>query len=409
MARHPQAILLLVAALAAQLRAATPESNRTVRCTFAAIPPRHRAVAVFDALNVGCDGAVYFGTSNYGTPAKLVRYDPPSGAVEVVCDVSETMGEDLEQSIPSGKIHTLLPVASDGTIYFGTHLGDDRCMSGEHPSLYGGGHFMSYNPATRQCRDLGRASGQESVMRVELDEPRQRLYAITYPGGRLIVKDLVSGAITDKGQASHHGYAMPYLFADGRAYFFSRPGKIARYDPDTDAIEEVLTLPDTPNKAPLDANSLFSSMLRGLDADRTSAVGAIKAGKQSFLYRFTVPRKRKGACGFRWLGEVPHEASSTLLAPNGDILAYAWRSCRIHYFETASGKVHYLGVPRDAEGRAATLLFPAVFAPDGTLYFGGALDTTTDRFKQSGYGLGALGFIRIAPEALQQALNEARP
>ena len=409
MTRNHPVLLLLAAGLAAQLRAATPETNRAVRCTFAAIPPRHRAVAVFDALNVGRDGAVYFGTSNYGTPAKLVRYDPTSGAVEVVCDVSETMGEDLGQSIPSGKIHTLLPVASDGTIYFGTHLGDDRCMSGEHPSLYGGGHFMSYNPATRQCRDLGRASGQESVMRVELDEPRQRLYGITYPGGRLIVKDLVSGAITDKGQASHHGYAMPYLFADGRAYFFSRPGKIARYDPDTDAIEEVLTLPEAPNQAPIDANSLYSSMLRGLDAGRLSAVGAIKAGKQSFLYRFTVPPDRKGACGFRWLGEVPQEASSTLLAPNGDILAYAWRSCRIHYFETASGAVHCLGVPRDAEGRAATLIFPAVFAPDGTLYFGGALDTTTDRFKQSGYGLGALGFIRIAPEALQHALNEAKP
>jgi outer membrane protein assembly factor BamB len=409
MTRNHPVLLLLAAGLAAQLRAATPETNRAVRCTFAAIPPRHRAVAVFDALNVGRDGAVYFGTSNYGTPARLVRYDPVSGAVEVVCDVSATQSEDLGQFVPSGKIHTLLPVASDGTIYFGTHLGDDRCMSGEHPSLYGGGHFMSYNPATRQCRDLGRASGQESVMRVELDEPRQRLYGITYPGGRLIVKDLVSGAITDKGQASHHGYAMPYLFADGRAYFFSRPGKIARYDPDTDAIEEVLTLPPTPNQAAIDANGLYSSMLRGLNADRTAAVGSVGAGKQRFLYRFTVPPDRAGACDFHWLGEVPLEASSTLLAPNGDILAYAWRSCRIHYFETASGAVHCLGVPRDAEGRAATLIFPAVFAPDGTLYFGGALDTTTDRFKQSGYGLGALGFIRIAPEALQHALNEAKP
>jgi sugar lactone lactonase YvrE len=407
MKRNHPAFLLLAACLAAQIRAATPASNRTVRCTFAAIPPKHRAVAVFDALNVGLDGAVYFGTSNYGTPAKLVRYDPTSGAVEVVCDVGGAMGEDLNVMVPSGKIHTLLPVASDGTIYFGTHLGDDRCMSGEHPSPYGGGHFMSYNPTAGRCQDLGRACNQESIMRVELDEPRQRLYAITYPGGRLIVKDLVSGAIRDKGQASHHGYAMPFLFADGRAYFFSRPGRIARYDPDADEIEEVLTLPPTPNRAAIDANGLYSSMLRGLNADRTEAVGSVSANKQRFLYRFAVPANRRGRYRFRWLGEVPHEGDSTLLAPNGNIFAYAWRSCRIHCYEAKSGKVHYLGVPHDAEGRAATLLFPAVFAPDGTLYFGGALNTTTDRFKQSGYGLGALGFIRIAPEALEQALNEA--
>ena len=108
---------------------------------------------------------------------------------------------------------------------------------------------------------------------------------------------------------------------------------------------------------------------------------------------------------------LPFEHRSQLRVRYGetDQMGVVWHGNYIHYFETATGAVHSLGVPRDGAGRAATLLFPAVFAPDGTLYFGGALDTTTDRFKQSGYGLGALGFIRIAPEALQHALNEAKP
>ena len=36
------------------------------------------------------------------------------------------------------------------------------------------------------------------------------------------------------------------------------------------------------------------------------------------------------------------------------------------------------------------------------------MNTEADRFKASGYGLGALGFFTIAPDVLGQAIREAR-
>ncbi len=400
-------LLLLAASRTGQ--AADFPTGRIVRCTFAAIPKEHRAVAVFDALGIGHDGCVYLGTSNYGTPALLVRYNPADGKVAVVCNVSTATSENIAQIVPSGKIHTLLPVGSDGKIYFGTHLGDDRCMSGENPAPYGGGHFMVYDPATGQTRDLGRASTQESVMRVELDEPRQKLYGTTYPGGHLIIKDLASGAITDKGEVCHHGYAMPFLFADRRAYFFSRPGHIARYDPDADRIEEVFTLPPAPNGGEIERDGLYSSMMRGMATNRTDAIGTLRAGTARYLYRFRVPAEKTGACSFEWLGEVPLEASALVRSHHDDVYLFEWRRCHLYYYDTAARRALDLGIPTDAQGHQACLMWPAIFAADGTLYIGGSLDTPDNRFKQSGYGLGALGFLRFSPESLKQAINEASP
>lgn len=166
---------LLLLASAAPAAAEPSATGRVLRCSFRAVPPRYRAVAVFDSLAIGRDGSLYLGSSTYGNPANLIRYNRSNDQVTAVCDVSLAIGENPEQIIPSGKIHSQLQVASDGKIYFGSHLGCDRAMTGEHPSPYGGGHFLCYDPATGACRDLGRAYHNDSVMRVELDEPRQKL------------------------------------------------------------------------------------------------------------------------------------------------------------------------------------------------------------------------------------------
>ncbi len=408
--RMPVFLALAIVSAASRIPAAEPAATtRVVRCTFAPVPKEYRAVAVFDALSIGKDGSVYLGTSNYGTPALLMRYTPADGKVVAVCDVSTASGENPDTIIPSGKIHSQLPVASDGKVYFGSHLGDDRCMTGEHPAPYGGGHFLVYDPATGMTEDLGQAFYSDSAMRVELDEARHKLYGVTYPSGHLIVKDLAGGAITDKGQASHHGYAMPLLFADGRAYFFSRPGHIARYDPDADRIEEVLKVPPAPNGGKIEDDWFYyTSMIRGRSADLREVVGSLKAGKARYLYRFCLSSWRKDACGFDWLSEVPLDASGLVRAPDNSIYLYAWNSNRIYYYDARKKQTLLLGIPRDAAGYSARIFWPAVFAPDGTLYIGGVLDTPNDRFKSSGYGYGALGFFRITPQALQDALRVAR-
>ncbi len=401
---------LLLLASAAPAAAEPVATGRVLRCSFKAVPPRYRGVAVFDSLAIGRDGSLYLGSSTYGNPANLIRYNLSNDQVTAVCDVSLAIGENSDQIIPSGKIHSQLQVASDGKIYFGSHLGCDRAMTGEHPSPYGGGHFLCYDPASGACRDLGRAYHNDSVMRVELDEPRQKLYGLTYPSAHLIVKDLHSGAITDLGQASHHGYAMPTLFADGRAYFFSRAGRLARFDPDTYTIEEVLEH-GAPPKAdgPVgDDWFYYTSMLRGLSRDRRESIGVIRYGKRQFLYRFRIAAGLLRRPAFDWLAEVPPEASAVVRAPDDAIYLYAWNRNRVFHFDARRRQTCELGIVTDERGQQARILWPACFGNDGTLHFGGVMNTEADRFKASGYGLGALGFFTIAPDVLRQAIRETR-
>jgi hypothetical protein len=404
------ALLGVTAWCAASLAADNSSTGRVLRCRFKAVPPQYRGVAVFDALTIGHDGSLYMGTSTYGSPANLIRYNRSNEQVAAVCDVSLAIGENTEQFIPSGKIHSQLQVASDGKIYFGSHLGCDRAMTGEHPAPYGGGHFLSYDPATGECRDLGRAYYNDSVMRVELDEPRQKLYGLTYPSAHLIVKDLWTGAITDKGQASHHGYAMPMLFADGRAYFFSRAGRIARYDPDADTIEEILEHPAPPQAdGPIgDDWFYYTSMIRGLARDRREMIGVIRYGKRRFLYRFRIAAGLLRRPDFEWLTEAPPDASAAVRAPDDSIYLYAWNRQKVYAYDAKTRKALELGIPTDAKGRQARILWPACFDQDGTLHFGGVMNTDEDRFKASGYGYGALGFFTITPKVLQQAIRKAR-
>ncbi len=401
-------VLLFVAAVSAAAEPAT--TGRVLRCRFKAVPPQYRGIAVFDALAIGHDGSLYLGTSTYGSPANLIRYNRSNDQVTAVCDVSLAIGENPGQIIPSGKIHSQLQVAADGKVYFGSHLGCDRAMTGEHPSPYGGGHFICYDPSTGACRDLGRAYHNDSVMRVELDEPRQKLYGLTYPSAHLIVKDLQTGAIVDKGQAAHHGYAMPMLFADGRAYFFSRAGRLARFDPDVGTIEEVLEHGAPPQAdGPLgDDWFYYTSMIRGLSRDRREVVGVIRYGKRQFLYRFRIAAGLLRRPAFDWLAEVPPEANAVVRAPDDSVYLYAWNRNRVFHYDARRRQTRDLGIVTDDKDQQARILWPACFDQDGTLHFGGVMDTEADRFKASGYGLGALGFFTIATGTLQQAVRETR-
>jgi len=241
------------------------QEEPVIACRFTPMPREYRVVSSFDALAVGLDGNVYMGTSTYGSPGSLLRYDPRTHEIVRVSDVSTPCGEDLGSVVPSGKIHTPITVAEDGKLYYGSHLGDHRCMTGESPHPYGGGHFFCYDPATGVTTDLGVPAWPESVMRCDLDEPRGRLYGMTYPSAHLITKDLKTGQLADLGKVAHSGYAMPKSMADGKVYFLDGRGNVVRYDPDTGEIVEHMTVPPLPSGKPTVARHVH---MRGITRGR---------------------------------------------------------------------------------------------------------------------------------------------
>ncbi len=412
MRRNSIILILCIAVMVALAGMAEDTSlpERFVRCTFTPIPKEYRVLATFDALAVGKDGLVYMGTSTYGTPALLLCYNPSSRSIMPMCDVSSPCFENaVPDLVHSGKIHTPLRIASDGKIYFGSHLADDRCMTGENPHRYGGGHFMRYDPATGKAEDLGVAHWPESVMRVELDEKRGLLYSMTWPDGHFIVKDLKTGAITNKGKAAHSGYAMPLLMSDGRTYWTSRPGHLCRYDPDDDTIREVCDIPAFPNGKQPNVWSQFFDIQK-TTADRSEIWGVmVNNADDRFLFRFRCPARRDGKCTWDYIEPLPKDIGGTVVfAPDGGIYLYTYLSKRLSYFDRETNKFYDLGIPRDDQRHTSLVIYTAVFASDGTLYLGGVMDIPEEKVKETGYAKGVLGFYRILPEDLTAAIKEVR-
>lgn len=382
-----------------------------VPCTFTPMPREYRIVSSFDALVAGKDGMMYMGTSRYGSPGSLIRYDPQTCKIVQLTDVSAPASEDLQRVVPSGKIHSQLNVASDGRIYYGSHLGDHRCMTGESPFPYGGGHFFCYDPATGTTEDLGVPCWPESVMRCDLDERRMRLYGMTYPSAHLITKDLKTGALADKGQVSHSGYAMPLTMADGMVYFLDGRGHVVRYNPDGDTIDNVLDIPPLPSGTPAVPNHVH---MRELTPDRTEIWDTMPAeGRptpERWLFRFRCKHGLLRRCSFDYVAQVPVEAANPIITPQGRLYLYKSdnKKARLFYYDKKRKETLFLGVVTDRDKGVVMMYWPGTSGPDGSLYFGGGVKIEDQRFEGSSYGYGVFGFVHVTPDVLDAAIEEAR-
>ncbi|MFH0918918.1 MAG: hypothetical protein V1913_01035 [Fibrobacterota bacterium] len=138
-----------------------------------------------------------------------------------------------------GKVHSqVVENLKDGWLYFGTDGGESREENYmDHPNGYFGGFFMKYNPKTFELINLGNGRRYESIKEVGIDPVRQRVYGITYPADHLIIKDLATDSLYDKGciNKAHVGRT---LFTDdwGNAYYTDMRGTLIKYEAAADSL-----------------------------------------------------------------------------------------------------------------------------------------------------------------------------
>lgn len=214
----------------------------------------------FNAVSTASDGRIYYVLSSAkpDVAARMFSYDPGTGTVQYLGDLSEAAGEKGANAVVQGKSHVSF-VESRGKLYFATHLGYYSIIDGmEKPGgpprgmkPYPGGHFLAYDMASRKFENLATAPGHEGIITFNMDTRRGRLYGLTWPTGRLIRYDLAKRELKEIGAVSGQGESgkgttfrticrsLSINPENGSVYFSTSDGVIHRYIYETETVEAV--------------------------------------------------------------------------------------------------------------------------------------------------------------------------
>lgn len=214
----------------------------------------------FNGMGVASDGKVYYVlcSNRIDTGAQMYSYDPGTGNIKHLGDLTEASGEKGLKAIPQGKSHVNF-VESRGKLFFATHVGYYSIIDGRErmgvpkPGYkpYPGGHFLAYDMASGKFENLAAAPPGEGIISMNMDAERGRLYGLTWPSGRFLRFDMQSRELKDLGPVTLDGEAgegptyrilcrsLAVDPGDGSVYFTTADGDIMRYRYDRDAIERV--------------------------------------------------------------------------------------------------------------------------------------------------------------------------
>jgi hypothetical protein len=248
----------LAAVCAAPLPAALAQSKALVAETHnSGFPLAHDT---YNGLSAASDGRIYYvlSTERFDVGARVFVFDPGTGRIQDLGDLTEACGEKGKKAIVQGKSHVGF-VESQGKLYFATHIGyytikDGMETMGVPPpgyEAYRGGHLLDFDMATRKFEDLCIAPKREGILAMNMDTARGRIFGLTWPTGRFFRFDLARRDKRDFGPMCAEGESgkgpayrticrsIAVDPGDGSAYFTDSEGTIHRYRHAVDAVEIV--------------------------------------------------------------------------------------------------------------------------------------------------------------------------
>ena len=212
-----------------------PVDGKLIDCGF---PPGD---SQYHAMIQASDGNVYYaiGTHHRDTHVHMFCYSPSAGTVKLIADIGEVLGEDGTNIIPQGKIHCDF-FEKDSELYFATHVGFFRRGGTEDHGPYPGGHFMKYTIASGEFTDLGIGVPEEGIVTMNMDKERGRLYCFSYPSGRFLYYDIVTGVkkVYSPIKFRNEPRSLGIDPRDGNVYWCKRD-TIYRYNYDRDLIQSL--------------------------------------------------------------------------------------------------------------------------------------------------------------------------
>src|SRR3954453_20176620 len=118
----------------------------------------------YNAMGTGSDGRIYYVLCSAlpDVGARMYSYDPASGKIELLGDLTDACGETGSDAIAQGKSHVNF-VDAGAKLFFATHIWfyqiiDDMEKAGMPPSgmkPYRGGHLLSWDIKQSRFEDYG--------------------------------------------------------------------------------------------------------------------------------------------------------------------------------------------------------------------------------------------------------------
>jgi hypothetical protein len=363
---------------------------------------------IWAALTVARDGKVYIGLAYHGGDGHIVCFDPVPDRVIDLGNLTQLCGESALRRGPQSKIHAKFGEGKDGRLYFGTHAGYwwNYARLGTKEG-YPGAHWMAYDPKTGKTEDFGIGLRYEGINTGAYDPLFNRIYGLTHPRGHFVYFDVSTRKSVDMGRVNNWESICRTLGVDdeGNVYGNSGAGQIYKYDPRTDQITELpLRVPTRPKGVSLGRDYAKSEThWRTVIWDDMGKRFYGVDESASLLFSF---EPRVGPQGeVRHLGQLSTEAAKesrdipyatlTLTLGLDRKLYYAIPQREFDYggssgagvshlitYDLKSGKTEDRGEMRLKDGRAVIGLNAAHTAPDGTIYFVGAIELREEPGKQ---------------------------
>lgn len=409
---------ILVLLLAATFCSATERKSITV--DFRIFPGLAEMDGNWAALRTAHDGKVYIGLACHGCSdgGHLVMYDPKADRMVDVGALTRLAGESSLQIGPQSKIHAKFGEGRDGRIYFATHAGwwFNYARVGTKEG-YPGAHWMAYDPKTSKVEDFGYGPRYEGINTGAYDPLYNRIYGLTHPRAHFVYYDVASGRTVDKGRVNNWDSICRTLGIDdkGNVYGSFGQGQIYKYDPHTDEIVELpLHIPIRQKGISLGRDYYKSETAwRTLvwDPQRRKFFGVDESANILFSFDpykgLTGVVERLGqmsVSGMNDQRDIPFATLTLTLGTDGK-LYYAPSSAEFDYANSAgvsashlvvydieSGKTEDRGEMHLPDGRLVMGLNSADTAPDGTIYFVGAIEVRETSGMKAEYA-GKIGKI----------------
>ena len=168
----------------------------------------------YNGLSSASDGKIYYVLCSelMDVAGQFYCFDPATGKIEHLGDLTELCGEKEMKVVAQGKSHVNF-CEMKGKLYFSTHLGYYSIIDGmEKPGLpkdgygpYRGGHLLAFDMKTRKTEDLGIPPDKGGILTMNMDTVRGLIYGLTWPAGNLFRFDVSARKMEDLGPFTGKG------------------------------------------------------------------------------------------------------------------------------------------------------------------------------------------------------------